>query len=176
MRTIIKLPRFCLSTPLAALAMLFVFYATPALAQKAVFLVRHAEKVDESDDAALSEAGLGRARSLAEWLRSAGITAIYTTQYQRTRKTAEPLAQKLGITPRVVESGDSPELVRRLRAENARDIVLLVGHSNTLPELIQALGALGHPEKIVIGPQEYDNLFVVVPQAGGSPTVLRLHF
>jgi broad specificity phosphatase PhoE len=145
----------------------------PASAQKAVFLVRHAEKVDESDDAALSEAGLARARSLAEWLRSAGVSAIYTTRFQRTRNTAEPLARNLGISPRVVESGDSKELVREIRERNARDVVLVVGHSNTLPEI---LGAFGHPEPVVIASAEYDNLFVVVPHESGPPVVLRLRY
>lgn len=171
MRTLVKLPSSRLSTRFAAVSVLFFLAGAPASAQKAVFLVRHAEKVDESDDAALSEAGLARARSLAEALGSAGVTAIYTTQYQRTRKTAEPLAQKLGLTPNVV--GDSNQLVRRLRAENAKDVVLIVGHSNTLPEILRALG---HPESITIASQEYDNLFVLVPQSGEPPTLLRLHY
>ena len=51
--------------------------------------------------------------------------------------------------------------------------MLLVGHSDTLPGLIRALG---HPQEIKIEPQDYGNLFIVVPKAGGAPTFLRLHY
>jgi broad specificity phosphatase PhoE len=146
--------------------------AVPAAGQKAIFIVRHAEKVDESPDAALSPAGLQRADALARHLEGAGVSAILTTQYQRTVKTAEPLARRLKIT---MSSGamTPAELARNLRTQHANDIVLVVGHSNTVPEI---LTQLGHPDKVEIDPQQFDNLFVVVPRPVGAPIVLRLKY
>jgi broad specificity phosphatase PhoE len=138
-----------------------------------VILVRHAEKVDESDDPDLSAKGRARAEALARILSRAGVDAIYVTQYKRTAQTAAPLARDRGVQPRVVNADASKELVRRLRADHAKDVVLVVGHSNTVPELIQGLG---HPETITIPSDEYDGLYVVVPRADGSPSVLRLGY
>src|SRR5205823_820783 len=98
--------------------------ALPLRAQEAVFLVRHAEKADLSKDAALSAAGEARARALAERLREAGVTAIYTSEYRRTKQTAQPLARALGIAPREHPAGDSAGLAVLLRKEKR---VLLVG-------------------------------------------------
>ena len=80
-----------------AVTFALVAAAVPAQAQKAVFLVRHAEKVDESEDPLLSAAGKARARALARSLRTAGVKAIYVTQYKRTGLTAAPLAAAAGI-------------------------------------------------------------------------------
>jgi len=145
---------------------------TPAAAQSAVILVRHAEKVDNSQDAALSERGHARAQHLAALLRSAGVKAIYTTQYQRTQKTAEPLARELGITPSVVSSNETSTLVQRIKSERAGDVVLVVGHSNSVPDVIRLLG---YSEPVEIPDPEYDNLFILVPNAPGA-TLVRLRY
>ena len=80
------------------LAALVACYATPALAQATVFVVRHAERADDGaakleDDPDLSAAGRARAEALAAALEDAGITAIFATQYKRTHQTAAPLAK-----------------------------------------------------------------------------------
>lgn len=159
--------------PAVTAAVILLAAASPARAQKAVFVVRHAEKVDESDDPLLSAAGKARAQVLARSLRTAGVKAIYVTQYKRTGLTAAPLAAASGLKPIVVQSGARQEVVDRIRKDNPGDVVLIVGHSNTVPEL---LGLLGHPEPVTIGDAEYDNLFVVVPGKTGPPTVLRLRY
>ena len=61
----------------------------------------------------------------------------------------------------------------RIRKDNPNDVVLVVGHSDTVPELLRLLG---HPEPVTIAPAEYDNLFVAIPDKGGPPTVLRLRY
>lgn len=142
-------------------------------AQEAVFLVRHAEKVDESKDAALSDVGRARAEALARHLGGAGVRAIYATQYQRTQNTAAPLAAALGIKTTIVDADASGELVRTIRRKNAHDVVLVVGHSDSVPEVI---GLLGCKEKIEIRSGDYDNLFVVVPRAGRGRSLLRLKY
>lgn len=143
-----------------------------AQAQRAIFIVRHAEKVDESKDAALSAAGTRRAEALASFLREAGVTAIYTTEFQRTTQTARPLAQALKIEP-VSVTLPGIELATRLRRDHADSVVLVVGHSNTVPELLEALG---HKEAVTIDQGDYSNLFVVVPRSSAAPLVLRLRY
>ncbi len=156
-----------------AAAFVILASAAPAWAQKAVLLVRHAEKVDESDDPLLSAAGKARARALARHLRTAGVKAIYVTQYKRTGLTAAPLAAAAGLKPIVVQSDARQEVVDRIRKENPNDVVLIVGHSNTVPEVLRLLG---HPEPVTIGNAEYDNLFVAIPNKAAAPTVLRLRY
>lgn len=148
----------------------------PALAQQTIFVVRHAERADAgtagatmmANDPELSEAGRARAQSLAAALKDAKITAIYTTEYKRTRQTAEPLASALGLEVTVVPARDMAALVEKLKgAGNA----LVVGHSNTVGPIIERLGVAG---PVTLGDEDYDNLFVVV--RGEKPTLVRLHF
>jgi broad specificity phosphatase PhoE len=154
--------------------------AAPALAQGTVFLVRHAERADQGagmqmqkmmgNDPDLSPAGQSRAESLAAMLKDAGITAIYTTQFKRTQQTAAPLAKALGLEVQAVSAADLKTLAARIAAENGN--VLVVGHSNTVPDTIKALGVAA---PVTIGDDEYDNLFIV-SRAGGTPSVVRLRF
>lgn len=143
--------------------------------EPAVFLVRHAERADTGmmveagADPDLSRSGRARAETLAAMLKDARITQIYVTEYKRTRQTAEPLAKILGLEPTRMNSKDTAALAARLKAASGN--VLVVGHSNSIPALVNALGV---DETITIGESDYDNLFVVV--RGGSPSLLRLHF
>jgi phosphohistidine phosphatase SixA len=148
-----------------------------AAAQSAVFLVRHAERADPpatgnammATDPDLSEAGRARAESLAAMLKDAGITAIYVTQYKRTRQTAEPLAKALGIAVTEVNSKDLNSLSAKIGAHTGN--VLVVGHSNSVPNTIKSLGVDSAPE---IPDSEFDNLFIVF--RGTKPTMVRLRF
>jgi broad specificity phosphatase PhoE len=137
-------------------------------AQQAVFVVRHAEKISEADER-LTEAGRARADRLAKMLKDAGIAAIYSTDTERTIGTAQPLADALRRKIRIYDA--IPPLVERLRRENPRDVVLVVGHSNTLGPILTALGCA---ETITIASDEYDNLFLVLPREGGKATLIRL--
>jgi broad specificity phosphatase PhoE len=147
--------------------------APPASAQEAIFVVRHAEKVDDSTDAALSPAGEARAAALARTLRTAGITAVYATEFQRTVRTAAPLADMLKLPVTTVPANDQAGLIARVRAAGPADAVLIVGHSNTVPAILKALGCT---TPVAIADDEYDNLFVVIPRSQGAPTLLRLRF
>jgi broad specificity phosphatase PhoE len=162
-------------------AVVVLLLAQPAVAQRAVFVVRHAEKQSESNEPGvpLSEAGRARANRLAALLKNAGVTAIYSTDFVRTLDTAEPLARALKISVRKYSATgldgkpDLKPLAARLKAEHARDTVLVVGHSNTVPPLLKALGC---SESIEIAVEQYDDLFAVVPGAGGRATLLRLAY
>jgi len=155
-------------------------FAAPARAQKAVFVVRHAEKVSEKDQT-LTEAGRAQARRLSEMLGDAEVSAIYATDTERARDTAKPLADRLKIPITVYDTGagmsgdavDARPFVASLRKHHSRDVVLVVGHSNTIPDLLKALGCA---EKVTIASGEYDNLFVVVPKADGTATLVRLRY
>jgi broad specificity phosphatase PhoE len=158
----------------AALAFLLaVAAAPPASAQTAVVVVRHGEKVDESKDPLLSAKGTARAETLARHLKGAGIKAIYVTEYKRTGLTAAPLAAALGLAPIMVPAADTATLIDKLRKDDPAGVVLVVGHSNTLPDILKRLG---HPDPVAIGDDEYDSLFVAVPRAGSPPAVLRLSY
>ena len=150
---------------------------TAAAAQPAVIIVRHAERADAGTPAAkmtgadpdLSPAGAARAERLAALLKDAGVTAIFTTERKRTRQTAAPLAKTLGLTPIVVAADDTAALVGKLR--EATGTVLVVGHSNTIPDIV---GQLGVTQPVKIDDMEFDNLLVLF--RGASPVLLRLHY
>ncbi len=150
-------------------AVLVSIAPAPASAQQLVYLVRHAERADGGSMAAtaqtdplLSDVGKARAERLAVMLAEAGITAIYATQYHRTRDTGQPLATKLGLIVQTHPSRDTPGLVAKLKASHANDIVLVIGHSNSVPDAIKALGG---PE-FTMADDEYGTLFVLVPATG----------
>ena len=95
------------------------------------------------------------------------------TQFQRTALTGAPLAKALGLSALAVPAEATAELVERMKRDHPNDVVLAIGHSNTVPKILKLLG---HADPIEIAHDEYDSLFVVVPAASGTPTVLRLRF
>jgi phosphohistidine phosphatase SixA len=158
-------------------------------------LVRHADKAAQpADDPPLTAAGVKRAQDLAAALRTAGVTAIITTQLRRTRETAQPLATALGIVPEVVNVGERalvpnpasdtqfpPEVVKE-RAEYIKalepavrrhsGVVLVVGHDWSVPGLIASLGG---PQLSNICSSVYDNLFVLT-SANGKVNLIHARY
>jgi phosphohistidine phosphatase SixA len=120
-------------------------------------------------DPELSEAGKARAQSLAAALKDAAITAIYVTEYKRTRQTAEPLAKVLGIEVTVVSSKEPGALIEKVKAGSGN--ALVIGHSNTVPEIIRQLGIV---EPVKLADSDYDWLFAVT--RSDKPSLLRLHY
>jgi broad specificity phosphatase PhoE len=159
-----------------ALFLLYFFIGT-ADAQQAVILVRHAELAGTAmaapKELPLSKIGEERAMQLAQVLKDAGVDAIYVTDFMRTRQTAAAIAHDLNKEPTILPKGDPRELVDRLRKEHGGQTVLLVGHTDTIPGLLKALG---HPKDIKIEADDYSNLFVVLPKSDGAPTLLRLRY
>jgi broad specificity phosphatase PhoE len=154
---------------IASLLLFFVFVFT-ATAGPAIFFVRHAEKATTGgDDMDISEAGRARAESLVTVLKDAEISTIYTTEFKRTQQTAAPLAKALHLDPAVIPSKDRAALITKLQASTGN--VLVVGHGNTIPELIKTLGIT---TPINIADNDYDNLFVVLLDE--KPRLLRLHY
>ena len=122
-----------------------------------LYLVRHAEKqADGGRDPALTIAGQQRAKHLTAWLKDKDIGDIYTSSYQRTIATAQPLATELGLLKFIYDPGTQALLVERLLARH--DNALVVGHSNTIPELARMLCEC---EVADMDETEYDRLIVI---------------
>ena len=130
--------RLLLATALSLLT------SVSAMAQT-VILVRHAEKADTSSDPVLSEAGQRRAVDLAVALSDSDLTHVFTSPLQRTVLTARPAAEAHAINPEAIsfEGGTEAHILRiaeRIRALPGDAVVLVVGHSNTVPLIARALG------------------------------------
>lgn len=153
----------------------------PVGAQQAttVILVRHAERAgDMPDDPALSAAGEVRVRALADALAFTRLDGIVTTQLRRTRLTAAPVARAKGLTPVVVpNAGGTPAHVRAVadtvRARFAGGTVLVVGHSNTVAGIVEALGGPKLPD---LCDTEFATLFVLTLREGREPSLVRARY
>ncbi len=158
---------------LAAAVAILLTAASHAAAQQAVIVVRHAEKADQSPDTALSAKGRARAKALADLLRAAGVTHIITSEFRRSQETAAPLAKALGLTAEQVPARDLPALAARLHALDPASIVVIVGHSNTIPPM---LAVLGWPNTLDLHDGDYDDVFVLAPHPGQRASMVRLKY
>ncbi len=144
-----------------------------------MIFVRHAEKaLTPIDDPTLSPAGEVRAAELTRQLVDAdvvaGIDAVYSTPYKRTVETVQPVADALGLEVNLYDPDDNEAVLAKILKEHKGKIILVVGHSNTLPTLIADLGA----SKLVppIAELEYDNIYLVsIPWFGKTKTI-RLRY
>jgi phosphohistidine phosphatase SixA len=144
--------------------------AAPAGAEL-ILLVRHAEAFHEpGGDPALTSEGEARAKRLAVLLADAGIRVIHSTPYRRTTATVAPLAEALGLVPILHDPREPDALVQRALRERGPHLV--VGHSNTLPDLVRRLGGAPGPD---IRSDEHDRLYVV-HRAGDSVRTLILRY
>lgn len=143
-----------------------------------VVLVRHAEKVrGAGDDPVLTAIGQARADSLAVALGGARVDAVFVTQYQRNRMTAMPLARAHHLAPVVLPVHDAAaharDLAAAIRARPPNQTVVAIEHSNTIPDVIAALGG---PRIAELCDAEYSTLFVLTLRAGGPPSIVRVRY
>ena len=180
------------TTTLILISMVFatVIFSQPAVAQNefkpiTVFLIRHAEREQEPrQDPPLTKDGVARSQALARLLSNAGIKAILTSQFTRTKQTAEPLASKLGLTvtpfalkispsnPRQIAEESTAEVTNKI-LERSGESVLVIGHSNSIPDVIKMLGGDVVP---TIDEQKFDDLFIVTVYAKGKAKVVQLKY
>jgi broad specificity phosphatase PhoE len=154
-------------------ALLLIAWAWNASSTTTVVLVRHAEKMAQPpDDPPLSEAGQYRAKALAGWLADSGIRTIYVSDRQRTRLTADPVAERTGAEIVALPADDVVGLVQVLRGQHRGETVLVVGHRNTLSPIIERLG--GQP--VDVTENDYSRLFVVTDSPLTRTTVLALRY
>ncbi len=155
----------------AAATLLTLVVGAPApagAAPRTILLVRHAEREQApmDQDPPLTAAGRARAQRLATMLARAKVTAIMTTRFQRSRDTAAPLASALKVQPEV--ESETGAVIAKLKARTD-DTVLVVGHSDTVPDIIKAFGG----PAVTIADDEFDDLFVLEPATG---VCLRLKY
>lgn len=141
------------------LFLIFLSLVAPrCFAEQTIYLVRHAEKVSSSSkDPSLTEQGRSRAKVLAQILRSANIKHIYSTAYKRTQQTAKPLSELLELAISSYDPRDLTQFAEQLQALDGN--VLVVGHSNTTPQMVDALGGTSAE---AISETEYDHLYQVI--------------
>lgn len=143
-----------------------------------VILVRHAEKDTMAVDPPLTEAGRLRAAKLATALGNLRITRIFVSQFRRTQETAVPVSEHLGVVPTIIPvDADSIDnhvhrIVAAVSAIPPGEVVLIVSHSNVIPDIIQKLGVR---DTVTIGDRQYDDLFIV-PGGTGPRTLLKLQY
>jgi phosphohistidine phosphatase SixA len=178
-------------TPILIVAVILLgLFSQPTFAQddfkpQTVFLIRHAEREDEPrQDPPLKKEGVARSQELARLLGAAGIKTIITSQFARTRQTAEPLAAKAGLTATSIGLKSNPASPRQIAEESTREVVnkilersgesvLVVGHSNSIPDVIKMLGGDIIP---TIDERKFDDLFVVTVYAKGKAKVVQLKY
>ena len=171
---------------LASAAALLLASAVPAPARTfeaptVVIVVRHAEKGEgDPQNPPLSEAGRQRAQRLADLAAPAGVSVIYTTQLRRTRETAQPLAERLRLTPETVTltrenmAGHPAALASEIKTKHKGKTVLVVGHSNTAPRIAGALSGQTIPD--LNDATEFDALFVVIIPDDGPARLIRAKY
>ncbi|MGA0556231.1 SixA phosphatase family protein [Larkinella sp. VNQ87] len=153
------------------LAVLGMLVALSGCSTSTVFVVRHAEKVSEADTTSLSPAGFERAQDLADRLEDERISLILTTPYRRTQQTAAPLSRQLNVSIDSYPASPGSAVVERVQQAKNRN-VLVVGHSNTILDIVKGLGTT--PSKANIESSDFDNLFIVTRKKGLFGKTVRL--
>ncbi|MBD3615770.1 MAG: histidine phosphatase family protein [Gracilimonas sp.] len=156
--------------------------AAPVLGQQSANLaeettlifVRHAEKSEDgTNDPSLSKQGAERAKRLAELLmESHTITAIYTTGYKRTKETSSSIADSLNLSVFEYQLNNPDSLMSVIIQKHRGEDVLIVGHSNTTPQLVNL--SLGESKYEKLDETDYSNIFIVKLSGNDKATVKRL--
>jgi broad specificity phosphatase PhoE len=142
-----------------------------------VLLVRHGEKAaTPADDPPLNEAGMARAQALRAALADAGVQHVIATPRRRTGDTARPLAESLGLTPELVPLSAGATHIAAVADAVRRhpgEVVLVVGHSNTVPAIV---GALGGPKLADLCDAQYATLYVLAVPPSGPARLVRSQY
>ena len=134
-----------------------------------LILLRHAEKVDDSRDPELSKTGRERAKQLGILMRDTAIQQIHSSDFKRTRDTVAPLAEKRNIEVVKYDPRKLQAFAENLKTKSG--VHLIVGHSNTTPELVELLG--GVPGDAIDEASEFDRLYILtVPEKGDVITLV----
>lgn len=152
---------------------LAVALLAPALAlaePSAIYIVRHAEKGTEGKDPDLTAQGQARASNIATLLQKAGIAHVFSTPTARTRETAQPMAERAGVTVESYDPRAPQALVDKVHLLDGA--VLIVGHSNTVPALVRMFG--GDEADKEIPETEYNRLYQLTPGPDGKLRTVRL--
>lgn len=147
---------------------LFLFFATTisAFGDTTVLLVRHAEKGSQpARNPVLTVAGVHRSEVLAKIAEEFQVEGVFATEFKRTQQTIEPAAELVGIRPSIVGALNINDLADTVLHDYQNSVVLIAGHSNTVPAIIARLGGPQIPD---INESEYDNLFILTISPEGT--------
>lgn len=153
-----------------ALVALALTCSHQSAAQDRVLLIRHAEKETTGSDPALTDVGRQRAVDWSVMLKDAGIDAVYSSEFTRTRMTAGIIADTLGIPRHEHPAADAIGLIDLLGFDHEGETVLVVGHTDTIPRLLAQYGV---DQVMAIPEDRFDNLFFVVPSQEGPPVFVH---
>jgi phosphohistidine phosphatase SixA len=154
-----------------AVATLLLTSWAGAQAPGAVFIVRHAEKATTAKDTPLSAEGRKRAECLAMTMRDGDVRTVIVSEFKRTQQTAAPFVTSSKLTLTVIAAGDTQKIVDTVTAAaKSGGNVLVVAHSNTMPDIIKSLGVTPP----AVGDHEYDRLFIV--RVGPAPSLIKLRY
>lgn len=143
-----------------------------------VLIVRHAEKATDAEDSPLTDAGTARAQALVNVAENAGVSAIYTTQFRRNHDTAKPISERtnVAVTEMPVDLQNPGDYGKRLASDilekHRGQTILVVGHSNTVPLIIEALTGRGG----LVSSVEYHDLFIVTIPPSGQASLIKAEY
>lgn len=151
--------------------LLSFFFAQVTFSQSTtIYMIRHAEKADASANPHLSEAGKIRAEKWKSFFNDIALDFIYSTDYNRTRETAAPVA--ISKRKEVVLYNPAEVSLEALINKHPNKTLLIVGHSNTVPAQINAL--LAREEFIAMKDSEFGNLYLIEIEGKEIKTTLRI--
>jgi broad specificity phosphatase PhoE len=153
-----------------ALAVTTMLPLTASAEVTMIYLTRHAEKASETGDPALTAEGLVRAQNIAAVLKKAKIAQIYSTNYVRTKQTAQPLSTALTLPVQTYDPRQQAAFAKQVLALKGN--TLIVGHSNTIPDMVRQLG--GDPGSD-IPDSEFNRLYQLTIEKDGSVTTTLLN-
>jgi phosphohistidine phosphatase SixA len=150
--------------------------ATKLSYPKTVVLVRHAERAEEPKaDPVLSEDGVKRAERLAAMLKRSGVTHLVASEFQRTQQTLAPLALAANVRLQIAQASDAKAAQSAIESLPRGSLVVIAGHSNTVPVLVKLL--TGGSAEIKMEESEFDRLFVVTQWGPGKQaSMLELRY
>lgn len=154
---------------IAAAALLLILagcaYIAPIQPASTFYVMRHLHTVEGAPDPDLTPEGQRHAERLANWFTAEPPATIFVSNTKRARQSAAPLAARLGITPIVYDARDTAGLMREMMKEPPP--VLVIGHSNTVPDIVAALGG-ARPAALVH--QDFGDVWTI---SGSRRTVTR---
>jgi broad specificity phosphatase PhoE len=152
---------------------LLIVSCTSQNSPKTIYVVRHAEKqLVDNPDPELAQVGYLRAKKLAQILQNQDIKHVFSTDYKRTRLTAQPTADQAGISIQSYDPSNHDALVEQLRSLDGN--ILVVGHSNTVSRLANYF--VSDEEKFEdLEDIEYDFIYEISLEKSGSSVVRKLY-
>ena len=137
-------------------------------------LVRHAETAGGGSNPNLSNAGKDRAAELSRIMENVPLTAIFSTNYNRTKQTANPVADSKNLPIEKYAPARLESLADQILSEHKNEVVLVCGHSNTTPQLVNLLiGSDSFPD---LPESEYGHIFIVSVLEKGRSSVLQMKY